>query len=57
MASLAARRARRQGPRLFEGPVLFSRTRRNIAELVGVLWLAVELARHFRSKRMKASSL
>lgn len=56
MASLAERRARRQGPRLFEGPVLFSRTRRDIAELVGLVWLAVEVARHFRSKRMEASS-
>jgi hypothetical protein len=57
MASLAARRARRHGPRLFEGPMLFSRTRRDLAELVGLLWLAVEVARLVRSKRMKATAL
>jgi hypothetical protein len=34
--------------------MLFTRTRRGIAELVGLLWLAVELARLVRSKRMKA---
>lgn len=55
MASLAARRARRPGPRLFEGPMLFARTRREVAELLGLLWLAVAVARLFRSKRMKVS--
>jgi hypothetical protein len=57
MASLAARRARRPGPRLFEGPMLFARTRREVAEFVGLLWLAVAVARLFRSKRMKVSAL
>ena len=56
MASLAARRARRQGPHTFEGPVLFARTRRDIAELVGLLWLAVEASRLVR-KHVKASAL
>ncbi len=53
MASLAARRARRQGPHIFDGPLLFARTRRDIAELVGLLWLAVEISRLGR-KRMRA---
>jgi hypothetical protein len=35
--------------------MLFSRTRRDIAELLGLLWLAVEVARVV-SKRMKASA-
>jgi len=37
--------------------MLFSRTRRDLAELVGLLWLAVEVARLVRSKRMKATAL
>jgi hypothetical protein len=53
MASLAARRARRQGPRLFEDPVLFVRTRRDIAELVGLVWFALEVSQLVR-KRVKA---
>jgi hypothetical protein len=56
MASLAARRARRQGPHIFDGPVLLARTRRDIAELVGLLWLAVEVSRLVR-ERMKAPAL
>jgi hypothetical protein len=57
MAPLAARRARRPGPRLFDGPMLFVRTRRDLAELVGLVWLGFEVARFFRSKRLKASAL
>jgi hypothetical protein len=57
MASLAARRARRQEPRFFEGPMVFSRTRRDIAELAGLLWLAVEVSRLVRSRRTKTSAL
>jgi hypothetical protein len=53
MASLAARRARRQDPHLFDGPVLFVRTRRDIAELVGLVWLAFEVSRLVR-ERVKA---
>jgi hypothetical protein len=56
MASLAARRARRQGPHIFEGPLLFAMTRRDIAELVSLLWLAVEVSRLVR-KRVKAPAL
>jgi hypothetical protein len=37
--------------------MLFSRIRRDIAELVGLLWLAVEVARLIRSKRVKAPAL
>jgi hypothetical protein len=53
MASLAARRARRESPRLFDGPVLLVKTRRDIAELVGLVWLALEVSRLVR-KRVKA---
>jgi hypothetical protein len=56
MASLAARRARRQGPHIFDGPMLFARTRRDIAELVGLLWLAVEVSRLVR-RRVRAPAL
>jgi hypothetical protein len=37
--------------------MLFARRRREVAELVGLLWLAVAVARLFRSKRMKVSAL
>jgi hypothetical protein len=47
---MRARRAARQGPRLLEGPTLFRRTRRDVADLVGCVWLAVELARFARSR-------
>jgi hypothetical protein len=50
-----ASRAHRRRQRLFEGPMLFSRTRRDIAEVVGLVWLAVEVSR-FLSKRMKAAA-
>lgn len=50
MASLAARRARRPGPRLFDGPMFFVRTRRDVAELIGLVWLGYEVARFFRSR-------
>lgn len=56
MASLAARRARRPGPRLFDGPMLFVRTRRDVAELVALVWLCFEVAHLFRSKRPRAST-
>ena len=48
MASLAAQRTRPQGPRLFEGPVLLRRTRKNIVELAGWVWLIVEVNRWVR---------
>jgi hypothetical protein len=54
---MASRRARRQGPRLFEGPVLFSRLRSDVAELVALVWLATEVARLVRSKFAKAPAL
>jgi hypothetical protein len=51
MASLAAQRSRRQGPRLFEGPVLLRGTRKNIAELIGWIWVVIEVARLVRRRR------
>jgi hypothetical protein len=37
--------------------MLFSRTRRDLAELAGLLWLAVEVSRLVRSRRAKTSVL
>jgi hypothetical protein len=56
MTSIAARQPRHHkpgyhGPRLLEGPVLFRRTRRNLAELAALTWLAVEILRLTRSRR------
>ena len=51
MASLAAQRSRHRGPRLFEGPVFFRGTRKSIAELIGWIWVAIELARLVRRRR------
>jgi hypothetical protein len=48
MASLAAQRTRTPGPRLLEGPMLFRRTRKNIVELAGWVWLVLEVARWVR---------
>ena len=40
-----------QGQRgLFEGPLLFRRARRVVAELVGFVWLAGEVARFIRTR-------
>lgn len=49
MASVAARRAHHE-PRLFRGPVLFRRSRRAVAELVGCVWLTVQIARLVRRR-------
>jgi len=48
--ALTAQRARPRGPRLFEGPTLFGRTRKDIADLVGWVWLSVEIVRLVRSR-------
>jgi len=48
--ALTAQRARPPGPRLFEGPVLLGRTRRDIAELIGFAWLTIEIVRLVRSR-------
>jgi hypothetical protein len=40
-----------RAPSLFEGPVLFRRTRGDIAELIGWIWVAVELARLLRRRQ------
>jgi hypothetical protein len=45
MLDLSGARAARRGPRLFGEPMLLRRTRKDIAELVAVVWLAVELVR------------
>jgi len=37
-------------PRLFTGPVLLRRTRRDVADLVGAVWLGFEIARLVRSR-------
>jgi hypothetical protein len=52
-----ASRARRDRQRLFEGPKLFSGSRRDIAEIVGLVWLAVEISKFVRSKFVKAPAL
>jgi hypothetical protein len=47
---VVAHRSRRHGPRLFEGPVVFKRSRRKIVELAALVWLlamVVRLARSF----------
>jgi len=49
MASMAAHRSRRYGPRLFEGPVLFKRSRTSIVELVALAWLVAKLVPLARS--------
>ena len=48
MASVTAQRTRPQGPRLFEEPVLLRRTRKNIVELAGWVWLVIEVTRWVR---------
>jgi len=50
MAVRAAPRARPPGPRLFAEPVLLRRTRRDLAELAGLAWLAVEAVRFVQSR-------
>jgi hypothetical protein len=38
-------------PSLFTGPVLLRRTRRSVADVIGAVWLALEIARVVRSRR------
>ena len=45
MGELGAVQPRPRGPRVFEGPVVLKRTRSNIAELAGLLWLVIEVVR------------
>jgi hypothetical protein len=51
MASLAARSPHPQGQRLLKRPVLLRGTRRNIAELLGWILVAVEVTRLLRRPR------
>jgi hypothetical protein len=50
MASAAAQHGRRNEPRLFQGPVTFRRTRKAVTELVGYVWLAVQIAQLVRRR-------
>jgi len=47
---LRAARRSPPGPRLFEGPVLLPGTRRTVAELIGGVWLVLQVARLVRSR-------
>jgi hypothetical protein len=56
MASIAARRRRRHGPRhqvlrFLDEPMLLRRTRRDLAELAALVWLAAEVVEFVRSRR------
>jgi hypothetical protein len=43
-------RSRPGETRLFGGPVLLRKMRRDIAELIGWIWLAIEVGRVVRSR-------
>jgi len=43
-------RSRAGETRLFKGPVLLRGTRRDVAELIGWIWLALEVGRLVRSR-------
>jgi len=45
-----AARATHGGPRLFGGPVLLRRTRRDLAELAGLVWLGLAIVRLVRTR-------
>jgi hypothetical protein len=49
MASVTGHRSRRRRQPLFEGPVLFRRSRMTIVELAALAWLLVKLAPLARS--------
>jgi len=49
MPSITAHRSRRHEPRLFDGPVLFKRSRTSIVELVALAWLVAKLVPLVRS--------
>lgn len=60
MASFAAHRSRRHRQPLFEGPVLFRRSRMSIVELFALVWLLAKiapLARSFFARRGEASAI
>jgi len=50
MIFLRGRRARARGPRFLKGPTLLRRTRSDIAELIGFIWLGGEIIRLVRSR-------
>jgi len=49
MGSFAVHRSRRRGPRLFQGPVFFSGSRRAIVEVIALVWLVAKIAPLARS--------
>jgi hypothetical protein len=46
----AAQHSHPRGSQLFEGPTLFRRTRKDLAELAGLVWLAIEVVRLVRAR-------
>jgi len=50
----AARRSPRE-PRLFTGPVVLRRTRKTAADLIGAVWLVLEIARLVRARLERPS--
>ena len=54
MCLRAARRSPRE-PRLFTGPVVLRRTRKTVADLIGAVWLVLEIARLVRARLERPS--
>ena len=52
----AARRSPRE-PRLFTGPVVLRRTRKSVADLIGAVWLVLEIARLVRARLESPSAV
>lgn len=49
-AERATQRSRPRDQRVLRGPALLGRTRRDIAELIGWVWLTIEVSRLVRSR-------
>jgi hypothetical protein len=54
MGLRAARRSPSE-PRLFAGPVVLRRTRKTVADLIGAVWLVLEIARLVRARLERSS--
>jgi hypothetical protein len=50
MASRAHRHSQPRASQLFEGPTVFGRTRKDLAELAALVWLLSEVLRLVRSR-------
>ena len=50
LSANTTQRARPREDRVFKGPMLLGRTRRDIAELIGWVWLAIEVAHLVRGR-------